>query len=378
MTRSTRAAVLTPEGRGAVATVLVEGPEAMQIANRLFHSASDRPLAAYPLGAIAFGRWNSAEGEELVVSRLADDRVEIHCHGGDAAVAAILESLQNAGCAVLSWRELLAQRDGGQIQWQAIEALAHAPTERTAAHLLDQFNGALASAVDDILRLLARIDDASLAAAQVAIGALQSRIAIGRHLTEPFRVVLAGRPNVGKSSLINALVGYQRSIVFDQPGTTRDVVTATTALDGWPVELADTAGMRQAAESLEQQGVLRAQATLSAADLRVLVFDSSSAWSSDDQALLASWPDALVVHNKADLCTSGASSRPPGLFTSALTSAGVDELIHAFVARLAPNPPAPGSAIPFDESHFRALALAAESSARGDRSAAAAILRSIA
>ncbi|HVW37252.1 MAG TPA: GTPase [Pirellulales bacterium] len=377
MTRRTKAAVLTPEGRGAVATVLVEGPEATQTVGRLFHSAAGKPLASYPLGAIAFGRWHSAEGEELVVSRLAEHRVEIHCHGGKAAVAAILDSLRTANCAVLSWSELLAQPGGDRIQSQAAEALASATTDRTAAILLDQFNGALASALADVLCWLSYNDDASLVAAQSAIAALESRIPLGRHLTQPFRIVLAGRPNVGKSSLINALVGYRRSIVYDQPGTTRDVVTAATALDGWPVEFADTAGIRAAQESLEQQGILRAQARLASADLRVLVFDGSCDWSPADRSLLESWPNAVVVHNKADLHAVDQSPRPSGIFTSALTLSGIDELIQALVVRLAPAPPAPGSAVPFHESHFQAIALAAESLARGDRQAAAAALRSI-
>jgi tRNA modification GTPase len=377
MTPRTKAAVLTPEGRGAVATVLVEGPDATQTVARLFHSAAGKPLASYPLGAIAFGRWHSAEGEELVVSRLTDDRIEIHCHGGKAAVAAILDSLRTAGCAVLSWSELLAQRAGDRIQSQAAEALARATTERTAAILLDQFNGALASALREVMQWLGNNDEASHAAAQSAIAVLESRIALGRHLTQPFRIVLAGRPNVGKSSLVNALVGYRRSIVFDQPGTTRDVVTAATALDGWPVEFADTAGIRATQESLEQQGVVRAQASLAAADLRVLVFDGSCDWSPADRALLESWPDAVVVHNKADLHAVDRSTRPPGIFTSALTLSGIDELIQALVVRLAPAPPAPGSAVPFHESHFQAITLAAESLARSDLQAAAAALQSI-
>lgn len=377
MTRRMKAAVLTPEGRGAVATVLVEGPDATQIVSRLFHSAAGKPLASYPLGAIAFGRWQSAEGEELVVSRVADDRVEIHCHGGKAAVAAIFDSLRAAGCAILSWREWLAQQSGDRIQSQAAEALASATTERAAAILLDQFNGALASALGEVLRWLSHDNDAGLAAAQAALSELQQLGALGRHLTVPFRIVLAGRPNVGKSSLINALVGYRRSIVYDQPGTTRDVVTAATALDGWPVEFADTAGIRPAQESLEQEGVLRAKASLAAADLQVLVFDGSCSWSPADRVLLESWPDAVVVHNKADLHALDPSPRPPGIFTSALTSSGIDELIQALVVRLAPAPPAPGSAVPFHESHFQAITLAADSLARGDRQAAAAALQSI-
>jgi tRNA modification GTPase len=92
----------------------------------------------------------------------------------------------------------------------------------------------------------------------------------GRHLTQPWQVVLTGVPNVGKSSLINRLLGYSRSIVYAEPGTTRDVVTAATAFDGWPVELSDTAGLRDAAGEIEAAGVERARRHLATADLAIV------------------------------------------------------------------------------------------------------------
>ena len=377
MTTQSRAIVLTPEGRGAVAVVLVEGAEAAAIVDRCFHSASGKPLSDYPLGDIAFGRWLSTSGEELVVCRRSEERVEIHCHGGKAAVAAVLEALASAGCEAVSWADWGDERGENRIQTQAIEALARATTERTAAILLDQYDGALGGEIQAVVRQLENDDDASLAEAQAALNALQAKAAIGRHLTEPFRIVLAGRPNVGKSSLINALAGYRRSIVFDQPGTTRDVVTARAALDGWPVELADTAGIRHAKDPLERVGVQRAERSLAEADVRVLVFDRSCAWSFEDQALLQTWPDAVVVHNKADLPAVDAPLRPASIETSATTKNGIDRLIQAIVARLAPESPAPGAAVPFDESHFQALGQAAEALARGNRPAAAAVLQAL-
>jgi small GTP-binding protein len=107
---------------------------------------------------------------------------------------------------------------------------------------------------------------------------------------------------VGKSSLINALVGYQRSIVFDEPGTTRDVVTAETALDGWPIQFIDTAGLRDSdADDLEAAGIALARQQLDAADLRLLVLDTSQPRNADDERLLDEWTDALVIANKCDL-----------------------------------------------------------------------------
>ena len=179
---------------------------------------------------------------------------------------------------------------------------------------------------------------------QIAI--LLARANLGRHLVRPWRVVLAGPVNVGKSSLINALAGYGRSIVHDAPGTTRDAVTATTAIDGWPVELCDTAGLRQGGDAVERAGIERAQERLAQADLAVLVFDRGVPWSADDQALVDEWPGSLLVHNKRDL-PGPADDRPTGLMTSALRGDGVENLLEAIARRLVPDPPPAGAAVPF-------------------------------
>ncbi|MBW3539752.1 MAG: 50S ribosome-binding GTPase [Planctomycetes bacterium] len=192
------------------------------------------------------------------------------------------------------------------------------------------------------------------------------RAEFGLHLVRPWRVVLSGRPNVGKSSLINALVGYQRAIVYDQPGTTRDVVTAETALDGWPFEFADTAGLRTGGDELETAGIARARETLARADCRVLVFDASEPIEADDLRLLAEWPNAIVVANKCDLAPSREASLPPAaLRLSALTGNGLDSLAREIVRRVVPNPPAAAEPIPVTERQIdllrRAHAAAIES-----------------
>src|SRR4029079_15424602 len=154
-------------------------------------------------------------------------------------------------------------------------------------------------------------------------------------------------PNVGKSTLVNALVGYERAIVFDQPGTTRDLVSAVTALDGWPIELTDTAGLRKSDQALEQEGIVRAKAEMQVADLVLLVFDATQAWSRNDETLVQEWSNALVVYNKCDLLAAradGTDARdggPTGLLTSAKTGVNIAELIGRIVMRLVPAAPPP-------------------------------------
>src|SRR5205085_4352386 len=176
--------------------------------------------------------------------------------------------------------------------------LERATTVRTASILLDQYHGAFDGAVADVL---AAIDRGDADAARRLLEDLAAVGPVGRHLVEPWTVVVAGAPNVGKSSLVNALAGYQRSVVSEVAGTTRDVVTTTVAFDGWPVELADTAGLRRAAESLEAAGVELARRFLEGADLVVwvtAVTDHASTWPPTD----ARPPDRLVV-SQADFAS---------------------------------------------------------------------------
>ena len=268
------------------------------------------------------------------------------------AARSILDMLAASGCAEIPWREMVSLYEGDPIAAEARVALAAARTERTAALLLDQYRGALRS---ELVKILCFVRAGQRAEAVHRLRALERLAPLGLHLTVPWRVVLAGRPNVGKSSLINAILGYQRSIVYEAPGTTRDVVTAHTAIDGWPVELADTAGLRDSGDTIERCGVSRAWERLAAADLAVLVFDLAQPWTSDAAALVRAWPRAILVHNKSDLAARSSHERPPGILTSAVTGEGVQELIGAIGARLVPDPPSPGTAMPFRARHVDAV-----------------------
>ncbi len=361
--------ILTPAGRGAVATICVEGAAAADCVAGLFQPVGATPLNAVALGKTLFGRWSELN-EEVVVCRLGSESVEIHSHGGQAAAPAIVASLVAAGCQQADWRTWITRTATGPIEAEAQLALAEVRTQRAAAILLDQLAGALR---DELTRIQAVLQRRSGDEALAAIDRLIETSVIGLRLTSAWRVVLAGRPNVGKSSLINTLLGYQRCVVFDQPGVTRDVVTASTALDGWPVELADTAGLRESLDPLEAEGVRRAEAKLAGADLVVLVFDSTEPWSAADEAVAKRLPTALLVHNKCDLSPAGAA-RAEGLRVSAVTGEGIPAFIEHLVARLAPQPPAPNQAVVFTARQVGLLRRAGQQLRAGDYQGSEALL----
>ncbi|MEM9186883.1 MAG: GTPase [Planctomycetota bacterium] len=379
---TTTVCVLTPMGRSAVAVVRVAGPAAVMAVDANFAAANGKPLAKQPIDAVRFGRWRASSsgkgpGEELIVCRVEQSVVEVHCHGGYAAVRAVVAALVEAGCCEACWHgEALAGRHW--IEIEARQALATCVTDRAAAVLLDQDNGALAAALEEIVE---RIDRGALADAATRCAALLRHSPTGLHLASPWRVVLAGPPNVGKSSLINALVGYERAIVFDQPGVTRDVVTAAGAVDGWPVEFADTAGLREPGDAIEAAGVSRTRDTARRADLLVLVEAFGGAGTPppgfastgvllDSLGITQGPPPERVlrVANKSDLARDDGACA--ALRVSAATGTGVKELVAAIGRHLVPTPPAADEAVPFTPRHAEALA-AAEAALRRGRADAA-------
>ena len=402
-----RVAVLTPPGRGAVATVSVTGTGTTAEVASLFRSAAGRPLADFPCGRIVFGRWaaSGAAGEEVVVCRRAADEVEVHCHGGRLAARTIVDTLVARGARETSWQDFGERQGLGRLETEARVALAAARTERAAAVLLDQLRGALRSSLTSAVTHIRR---GNATEAATILGDLQRSANVGLHLTEPWRVVLTGRPNVGKSSLINAILGFERCLVHAQPGTTRDVVTAHTALDGWPVELADTAGLCDSLDEIEAAGVQRACQQLQRADLVVLVFDISAPWTAADEALLTERPGAVVVHNKCDLILPQRDNdprrtaspgrhdgvqapcvpsdlpaagmpapppdRPPGLMFSAAQGLGIATLVRELARRLVPQPPLPGTAVTFTPSQLEAVQAAHTALAAGNAAEAVSML----
>jgi tRNA modification GTPase len=328
--------LLTAPGTGAIATVQVRGPRAWELIRQLFTPAG-KPLPEAPeLNRFWFGTLGS---DEVVLAVTAPDAIEVHCHGGRRVVRWVIEQFLSHGC-VEATRTPLPKGAG-------FESLQRAPTLRTASIILDQLNGAFANEVQRILALL-ETEPRGAALALQRLAELGNTV--GRHLIEPWKVVVAGAPNVGKSSLVNALAGYQRSVVSEVAGTTRDAVSARTALEGWPIELIDTAGLRDA-EGLEAEGIERAETEAAGADLVLWVMDGTAPklvrpGDSIPRSAL------LVVINKSD-AMSGWGPDPAArdawglLLVSALTGEGVPGVVDEIVRRLLPTPPTPGSAVPF-------------------------------
>ncbi len=296
----------------------------------LFRPRSGAELPAQPQpGRFLLGRLGGEIADEVVLTVQrggATPLLELHCHGGRANVRFLLELLAARGLRVCDWREFLRRTEPDPLRAAAAVALTEAPTVRTATILLDQCAGAFAAALDAVT---AALDRGDANAASAALDGLARHAPLGRRLTAPWRVAVAGPPNVGKSSLVNALAGYQRSIVAPTPGTTRDVVTTRLAIDGWPVELADTAGVRDATDALEMQGVRMAREASADADLCLWVLDASA------PAGQAVPPDRqtgkldLRVVNKIDLPPAWDLAEAPGaVHVSARTGAGLAELLR--------------------------------------------------
>lgn len=349
---STVAVKLTGDGRSAVATVVIDGPAAVDVTTTLFENPTVAK-SGFRLNKTYFGTWEWKDyREELVVCRTDEERIEVHCHGGRVAPARILESLRENGVAGITTHQWLQKTESDPHVRAGLELLAEAKTERVLCILLDQTRGAMRRTLVEIRDQLHREEYEQ---AKQSIEEVIATGELGTRLTRPFSVVLHGPPNAGKSSLINALLGFERAIVYDQPGTTRDLVTAETAIDGWSVKFTDTAGIRESRDQIEQAGIQLAKAALSEADLILEIVDLSSQQPSDVSPGIASGqeetPDVLVlrVGTKQDVADT-ATKVDVDVNTSAVTGEGISQLMSLIVEKLVPVVPSEGSAVPLSTS----------------------------
>jgi tRNA modification GTPase len=361
-------AVATPAGRGGVAMARLSGPAAHRIALEL--AARTRPLAARRATRARLGGLDVADEALLTyfpapASYTGDDVVEISTHGSPVVMAAVLAGATARGARAARPGEftLRAFFHGklDLLQAEAVQALVDAVSPGQARQAVGHLDGALSAAVARVatqirelhLRLEASIDFPEEGyhfidgpAASTAVRDLRAQVATlvggadqARRLHDGFQVVVAGAPNVGKSSVFNALVGVDRAIVTPVAGTTRDLVSEHVVVGDAHLRLVDTAGVRSAADAVEQEGIRRATGAAATADLVLVVLDRSRPLDDDDRHVLAATATRarLVVANKADLAPAwsedeyGASAA-----VSALTGQGITTLAGELSARAAP------------------------------------------
>jgi tRNA modification GTPase len=357
---------------GALAVIRLSGPGAanamifMTEPGSLQRGHSDRDPALPPPRHMALRRIiDPVTGEEidrgLVVwfeaprSETGECMAELHLHGGRAVVNATLGALQKLGFCRLAEPGEFTRRafENGKLDLTRAEAIADlvaAETDQQRRQALDQMGGALQRLYDGWrrqgLRALAHLEAAidfpnedlppgMADAVRRDIVGLRDEIAAhledrrGERLRDGLDIAIIGPPNAGKSSLLNLLSRRDAAIVSETAGTTRDVIEVHLDLGGWPVVLADTAGVRTTSDAIEQEGVRRALARAEAADLRVLVLDATADWTADRAALTGSqtrWDPAfdIVVINKMDLAPVGAADILP---LSVKSGAGLPELL---------------------------------------------------
>ena len=351
---------LTPRGRGAIATLFLAGRDAFAVLEPcLDFPHHSRPTAAQPhfennVPVFAYFQLANAR-EEVILDIRRRDMISLHCHGGDAVVNAIETALVERGAVVRTWQDWLLETPESEffphhkpldmIQREALQLLPYAETELTAQLLLAQYHGALSRRIGQMMRLLegASSGTSSDSAVQEAAAILDSLLhsyESGKHLTTPFRVGLIGPVNVGKSSLMNALLGFNRSITSQVAGTTRDAVSAKTVISGWPVMLIDTAGVRETPNPIEQEGILRMQTVMADSDLLLLVTDATLQ-QTDPLPVIPGVPKNVpVIHvaNKIDLVNLQVSlhfqHHPECVPVSAMTGVGINQLNDSIICKL--------------------------------------------
>ncbi len=357
-------AIATPPGHSGLGVVRLSGPEAAAIAQQL----TDQPGPFQPRHATLA----KVPGVDQVIvtwfatphSYTGEDVIEISGHGSPWVLQTIVELACTAGARLAQPGEftLRAYLHGhlDLVQAEAVADLIDAVTPLQARVAFDQLEGTLTGAVHAIdaqlFELVAKLEasldfpdegfhfitrnaaTADLERVRDELARLGADGRRGRLIREGRLVVISGRPNVGKSSLFNALVGASRAIVTPLAGTTRDLLTEQLDVSGVPITLVDTAGLRASTDVIEEEGVKRAQQAREGAALTLLVLDRSQPLNDDDERLLsgASGP-RLVIANKADL-ESAWSSPTEALAVSAATGAGLDELRTAIVTALSGSP----------------------------------------
>ena len=365
-------ALSTPPGRGGIGVIRVSGPDALSFLRKLTgnESCDPRPncLTLHPL-------IDPFSGEVLDQaltcffkaphSFTGEDVVEFHCHGSPVLLRRVVDTILQLDArmanpgefslrAVMNGRMQLAQAEAVR---DLIDAQTDAAARQATRQLSGEISHRLQPAEEQLLKLIVRLESSlefveddlprveqeeianELLALRDDLQILASTFARGRLLHEGLKVALVGRPNAGKSSLFNRLVGHRRAIVTDIPGTTRDTISEPIALEGVPVTLIDTAGIRKTFDEIESLGVERTRRTASDSDLLIVVIDGSQPLNDEDELVLesANGKPHVIALNKRDLQTFSPQqsfrrfSSLPTVSVSAITLEGLVDLKAAIL-----------------------------------------------
>ena len=390
MTGDTIFALSSGGGRAAIAVVRVSGPGASDALVRIGGAPLPEPRQATlrrfrrPVTGETIDRglalWLPAPG-----SATAEDMAEFHVHGGPAVLTAFFDALAALpGLRPANPGEFTRRAfEAGRLDLTEAEGIADlvaAETEAQRRQALAQMEGGLHRLYDGwrerLMAQRAQVEAAidfsdqdlgsdPMVAAGPALAALEAEIAAhlddsrrGERLREGFCIAIVGAPNAGKSSLLNRLAGRDAAIVSTRAGTTRDVVEVRLDLAGWPVTLADTAGLRESSDEIESEGVRRALARAASADLSLIVFDGGRWPEANPQSVALLGDDALAVLNKTDLLPTPAPmavGTHPARGVSCLTGAGIDGLLEALTDEIARRFPPGGAPVLTRARHRKAV-----------------------
>jgi tRNA modification GTPase len=370
-------ALSTPPGRSGIGVIRLSGPHSLSILRKILNDDEFNPT---PNSLSLQSLFDPASGDLLDEALICffkgphsftgEDVVEFHCHGSPVLLRTVIDIILNLDArladpgefslrAVMNGRMQLTEAEG-------VRDLINAQTDDAARQATRQLKGEISHrlqpAKDDLLKIIVRlesslefVEDDLPAVEQVQIEqalkklrdnlkALAETFSRGRLLHDGLRVALVGRPNVGKSSLFNSLLGHGRAIVTEIPGTTRDTIAEPIGIHGVPISLTDTAGIREASDRIESIGIDRSRRAAADADLLIVVLDGSEPLTTDDRDLLADVADKLhiLAVNKRDLQTfslpepiesenPGGVTRVASLSVSALTEEGLDDLRAAIL-----------------------------------------------
>ena len=390
----TIAAISTPAGEGAIALVRVSGADAVAVADKVFRGKEKPSRFASHVQHFGevFDRADQFIDQVMLAvhreptSYTGEDLVEISCHGGTLVTAKVVEACLHAGARAARPGEFTERAFlNGKMdltQAEAVIDLIRAKTDLALRSATEQLEGRLGEKIrkirDDLISLLAHIDASidfpeegiapdegetlrgRLDSVCEQIDALLATADQGRILREGVRVVIYGATNAGKSSLLNRLLGYDRVIVSDTHGTTRDTIEETVNLDGLPIRFVDTAGLRPSASELEREGIARTEKLLQLADLRVHIADRNAPRPLHFDERTGDSNDILVL-NKSDLPENSDWENSRALRISCATGEGLAQLQQEILSRIGKQNLRPESTIAINIRHRDCLRRALES-----------------